>query len=283
MLKNVSKLAGLLLLLVLSFIYTDSVFDGAKKTDPVMKEIISYKNEHDVLGVEPVIEDDEMIIGYAGLVVDEDESYKNMKEEDKFDEEKIVFLESLPKTTISKTYDYYIKQGNPSKKEVAIIFKIDSSNKVDALLSLVAKHDVVINFFVDGAFLEKNVETGFSMVNLSCEIYNLGYNGNYQKSMMSMTNNLIESITLKDSSFCLNDDKNDEAKKICKDKKMHTIIPTMSNPSLSDLKSGLIKGAIIAYDLRDFNLDTFSMVIKTITSKGYKITGLSSVVNEGLK
>lgn len=280
MLKNVSKLAGLLLLLVLSFIYTDSVFDGAKKTDPVMKEIINYKNDHDVLGVEPVIEDDEMIIGYAGLVVDEDESYKNMKEENEFDKDKIVFKESLPKTTISKTYDYYIKQGNPSKKEVAIIFKISSSNKVDDLLKLVAKNDVTINFFVDGVWLEKNVETGFSIVNLSGELYNLGYDGKYQKSMISTTNNLIESITLKDSSFCLIDSKDDAQKKLCKGKKMHTIIPTLDNPSLSELKSGLTKGAIISYDLRDFDLDTFNMVIKSIVSKGYKVTGLSSVVSE---
>ncbi len=282
MLKNASKLAGLLLLLILSFIYTDSVFDSAKKNDPVMKDIISYKNEHDVLGVEPVIQDDEIIIGYSGLVVDEDESYKKMKEEDKFDKDKIVFKESLPKKTISKTYDYYIKQGNPSKKEVAIIFKISSSNKVDDLLKLVAKSNVTINFFIDGAWLEKNVETAFSIVDLYGELYNLGYDGKYQKNMISATNNLIESITLKDSSFCLNESKDDEQKKLCKDKKMHSIMPTINNPSISELKKGLIKGAIIVYDLRDFNLDTFSMVIKSITSKGYKIMGLSSIISENL-
>lgn len=280
MFKSATKLAGLFLLLVLSFIYTDSVFDSAKKSDPVMKNILSYKTKNDTLGVEPIINGDEMVIGYAGLTVNEDASYKNMKDDDKFNQDKLVFDNSLPKTTISKTYDYYIKQGNPSKKNVAIVFKITDSNGVDDLLKQVAKTNVNVNFFVDGSWLEQNVETAFSIVNLNCDIYNLGYNGKYQKNMISNTNNLIESISLKDSNFCLNDNKNDDEKEICKDKKMHTIMPTLSDPSITELKSGLVKGAIITYDVRDFNTNTLSLIIKTITSRGYNITSLSNVINE---
>ena len=110
MFKNASKLAGLLLLLLLSFIYTDKVFDGARNSDPVMKNIKTYKEKNDVLAVEPIIKDDEIILGYSGLIVNEEESYKKMKEDDKFSEEKIVYEDALPKTTISKTYDYYIKR-----------------------------------------------------------------------------------------------------------------------------------------------------------------------------
>ena len=69
MFKNASKLAGLLLLLLLSFIYTDKVFDGARNSDPVMKNIKTYKEKNDVLAVEPIIKDDEIILGYSGLIV----------------------------------------------------------------------------------------------------------------------------------------------------------------------------------------------------------------------
>ncbi len=280
MFKGAAKLAGLFLLLVLSFVYTDSVFDSAKKSDPVMKSIIDYKKSNDTLGVEPVIKDDMMVIGYTGLAVNEDESYKKMKEEDKFDESKIVFDKAFPKTTISKTYDYYIKQGNPAKKEVAIVFRIKNSNGVDELLKRIAETNVTASFFVDGMWLEKNVETAFSIVNLSCGIYNLGYDGIYQKNLISTTNNLIESISLKDSNFCLIEEKDEKAKELCKNKKMHTIIPTINDPTLSELKNGLVKGAIISYDVENFDAKKLSLIVRAIISKGYKITSLSNVVNE---
>lgn len=280
MLKKTSKLAGLFLLLVLSFVYTDKVFSTARKNDPVMKQVIKYKSKKDVLPTEPIITDDEIILGYSGLVVNEKASYNNMKSDDKFSEGKIVYDKKLPDKTISKTYDYYIKQGNPAKEQVSIVFKVTNDTDVDGVLKMVAKNNVKVSFFVDGAWLENNVETAFSMVNLGCEIYNLGYDGKYDKSMMSVTNNLIESISLKDSSFCLNETKDDDSKNMCSKKKMHTITPTIADPSIIKLKENLVKGAIISYDLKTFDASTLSLVMKTITSRGFEVQPLSVVISE---
>lgn len=280
MFKTASKLTSLFLLLVLSFVYTDKVFSSVKENDPIMQDVVSYKQEHDINATEPIINGDELILGYSGIVINKDESYKKMKNEDKFDEKNIVYESVYPKNTISKTYDYYIKQGNPSKKQVALIFKIDDSTNLDKLLSLVAKTNVSVNFFLDGAWLEKNVETAFSMVNLGCEIYNLGYNGEYTKQAISATNNLIESISLKDSLYCLNEEKNDEEKDICKKKKMHSISSTLVDPSFTQLKNGLVKGAIISYDLSNYDIDKFVLSVNSITNRGYNITSLSKVISE---
>lgn len=280
MLKKTSKLAGLFLLLVLSFVYTDKVFSTARKNDPVMKQVIKYKRKKDVLPTEPIITDDEIILGYSGLVVNEKASYNNMKSDDKFSEGKIVYDKKLPDKTISKTYDYYIKQGNPAKEQVSIVFKVTNDTDVDGVLKMIAKNNVKASFFVDGAWLENNVETAFSMVNLGCEIYNLGYDGKYDKSMMSVTNNLIESISLKDSSFCLNETKDDDSKNMCSKKKMHTITPTIADPSIIKLKENLVKGAIISYDLKTFDASTLSLVMKTITSRGFEVQPLSVVISE---
>ncbi len=280
MLKKTSKLAGLFLLLVLSFVYTDKVFSTARNNDPVMKQVIKYKSKKDVLPTEPVITDDEIILGYSGLVVNEKASYNNMKSDDKFSEEKIVYDKKLPDKTISKTYDYYIKQGNPAKEQVSIVFKVTNDTDVDEVLKMVAKNNVKVSFFVDGAWLENNVETAFSMVNLGCEIYNLGYDGKYDKSMISVTNNLIESISLKDSNFCLNENKDDDSKNTCSKKKMHTITPTIADPSIIKLKENLVKGAIISYDLKTFDASTLSLVMKTITSRGFEVQPLSVVISE---
>lgn len=279
MFKNTIKLVSLFLLLLLSFIYTDKVFNEARSNDPLMKEVISYKRAHDVKPVEPKIKDDEMILGMSGLIINEEKSYKNMKEDDSFNKQKLVYDKTKPNTSITKTYDYYITNGI-SKNMVSIIFKVNNSTNVSELLSLLAKTNVTVNFFIEGSYLEKNVETAFSMVNLNSEIYNLGYDNKYSKSMISVTNNLIESITLKDSLFCLNSAKNDDYKDICASKKMLTISPTLVNPSITDLKKNLSKGVMIVYDLDEFDTSKFNFIINVIESRGYKIKGLSKLINE---
>lgn len=279
MFKNTIKLFSLFLLLLLSFIYTDKVFNEARGNDPLMKEVISYKKAHDVKPVEPKIKDDEMILGMSGLIINEEKSYKNMKEDDTFNKQKLVYDKKNPNTSITKTYDYYITNGI-SKNMVSIIFKVNNSTNVSELLSLLAKTDVTVNFFIDGSYLEKNVETAFSMVNLNSEIYNLGYDNKYSKKMISVTNNLIESITLKDSLFCLNEVKNDNYKDICASKKMLTLSPKLVNPSITDLKKDLSKGVMIVYDLDEFDTSKFNFIISVIESRGYKIKGLSKLINE---
>lgn len=279
MFKNTIKLVSLFLLLLLSFIYTDKVFNEARSNDPLMKEVISYKRAHDVKPVEPKIKDDEMILGMSGLIINKEKSYKNMKEDDSFNKQKLVYDKTKPNTSITKTYDYYITNGI-SKNMVSIIFKVNNSTNVSELLSLLAKTNVTVNFFIEGSYLEKNVETAFSMVNLNSEIYNLGYDNKYSKSMISVTNNLIESITLKDSLFCLNSAKNDDYKNICASKKMLTISPTLVNPSITDLKKNLSKGVMIVYDLDEFDTSKFNFIINVIESRGYKIKGLSKLINE---
>lgn len=279
MFKNTIKLVSLFLLLLLSFIYTDKVFNEARSNDPLMKEVISYKRAHDVKPVEPKIKDDEMILGMSGLIINKEKSYKNMKEDDSFNKQKLVYDKTKPNTSITKTYDYYITNGI-SKNMVSIIFKVNNSTNVSELLSILAKTNVTVNFFIDGSYLEKNVETAFSMVNLNSEIYNLGYDNKYSKSMISVTNNLIESITLKDSLFCLNSAKNDDYKDICASKKMLTISPTLVNPSITDLKKNLSKGVMIVYDLDEFDTSKFNFIINVIESRGYKIKGLSKLINE---
>lgn len=279
MFKNTIKLFSLFLLLLLSFIYTDKVFNEARGNDPLMKEVISYKKAYDVKPVEPKIKDDEMILGMSGLIINEEKSYKNMKEDDTFNKQKLVYDKKNPNTSITKTYDYYITNGI-SKNMVSIIFKVNNSTNVSELLSILAKTNVTVNFFIDGSYLEKNVETAFSMVNLNSEIYNLGYDNKYSKSMISVTNNLIESITLKDSLFCLNEVKNDNYKDICASKKMLTLSPKLVNPSITDLKKDLSKGVMIVYDLDEFDTSKFSFIINVIESRGYKIKGLSKLINE---
>ena len=278
MFKNTVKLIGILFLLVFSFVYTEKVFKTAKDNNEVMKEVIKYKKENDIEPKEPIIKNNEIILGYSGLIIDKEESYKNMN--DKFDKDKLIYKDKLPNTTITKNYNYYIKQGNLSNKSVAIIFKVKNNNNIDEFLSTISNLNVKLNFFVDGTWLFDNIEKAFDIVNSGHEIYNLGYDGKYNKNTISRTNNLIESITLKDSKYCLNEEKKDEEKEVCSNKKMLSLLPTLIEPSILELKHNLVKGAIVSYDLDNFDNSKFNLIIKTITSRGYEVKSLNSVINE---
>lgn len=281
MFKKTIKLAGLLMLLLLSFIYTDRVFSSARESDPIMLEVVNYKKKKDVMPIEPTINGDEIILGTSGIIVDAKKSYNNMKDNDKFDEEKIVYENKTPKETITNTYKYYIKKGNSSKKRVAIIFKIrDDQKNYSNLLTTLNKKEIKVSFFVDGTWLSNNADTAFKIVNQGYELYNLGYNGVYDKKMVSVTNNLIESITLKNSNLCLNDNKDEDSKKVCDKKRMHTLVSTLNSPSISELKEGLSPGAIISYDASEFDISSIGIIINTITSRGYEIESLSSIIKE---
>jgi hypothetical protein len=86
MIKTPLKLLSLFLLLIISFIYTSKVTESALESDPVMKSIEKYKIKNDIEPVEPIIKENEMILGYSGLIIDKKASYKNMKEFNVFDE-----------------------------------------------------------------------------------------------------------------------------------------------------------------------------------------------------
>ena len=61
---------------------------------------------------------------------------------------------------------------------------------------------------------------------------------------------------------------------------MLTISPTLVNPSITDLKKDLSKGVMIVYDLDEFDTSKFNFIISVIESRGYKIKGLSKLINE---
>ena len=61
---------------------------------------------------------------------------------------------------------------------------------------------------------------------------------------------------------------------------MLTILPTMVNPSILELRQNLVKGAIISYDLDTFDNSKINIILKTITSRGYMVKALNDVINE---
>ena len=105
MFKSTLKLLGIVILLLVSFIYTDKVTRAAKDNDSLMSEVINYKKKNDVKPVEPIINGDEAILGYSGVSIDKEKSYKQMKKINKFLKEQIVYNNKMTNNTISDIYN----------------------------------------------------------------------------------------------------------------------------------------------------------------------------------
>lgn len=280
MFKNTIKLLSLFLLLIFSFIYTDKVFDEARKNDPLMKKVMNYKKKTDGNVIEPIIRDDEIILGMSGLVVDAELSYKKMKTDDKFNKKNVVYKKKLPDNSITKDNKYYITKGNGKNKKVSIILKVSNKTNINFVKSVILNSNYNLSFFIDSNFINDNLNLVYQIIDKGYEVYNYGINGAYDKNSLSKYNKLIESMSLKKAVYCLNEEKNKESKNACDLKKMYSIKPNIIDPDLGSLKRKISSGSIVSYDLDYFSLNDLLLSFKTITSRGYEIESLSTLLTE---
>lgn len=280
MFKSTIKLLSLLLLLIFSFIYTDKVFDEARKNDPLMKQVINYKKKNDKNVIEPTIKDDEIILGMSGLVVDEELSYKKMKSDDSFSKKNIVYKKKLPDNSITKDNKYYITKGNSKNKKVSIILKVSNKTNINFVKSVILNSNYNLSFFIDGNFINDNLNLVYQIIDKGYEVYNYGINGAYDGKNISKYNKLIESMSLKKVLYCLNEKKNEESKEACDSKKMYSIKPNIIEPNFSSLKKEISSGSIISYDMDYLSLNDLLLSFKVITSRGYEIEKLSTLLTE---
>ena len=280
MFKNTIKLLSLLLLLIFSFIYTDKVFDEARKNDPLMHQVMNYKKKNDKNVIEPTIKDDEIILGMSGLIVDAELSYKKMKSNDSFNKKNIVYKKKLPDNSITKNNKYYITKGNSKNKKVSIILKVSYKTNTNLIKSVISSSNYNLVFFIDSNFINDNLDLVYQVIDKGYEVYNYGLNGVYDSKNISKYNKLIESMSLKKAVYCLNEEKNEESKKVCDSKKMYSIKPNIIEPDLSSLKKEISSGSIISYDLDSLSLNDLLISFKAITSRGYEIEKLSTLLTE---
>ncbi len=280
MFKNTIKLLSLFLLLIFSFIYTDKVFDEARKNDPLMKKVMNYKKKNDGNVIEPIIKDDEIILGMSGLVVDAELSYKKMKSDDKFNKKNVVYKKKLPDNSITKDNKYYITKGNGKNKKVSIILKVSNKTNINFVKSVILNSNYNLSFFIDSNFINDNLNLVYQIIDKGYEVYNYGINGAYDGKNISKYNKLIESMSLKKVLYCLNEKKNEESKEACDSKKMYSIKPNIIEPDFSSLKKEISSGSIISYDMDYLSINDLLLSFKVITSRGYEIEKLSTLLTE---
>ena len=270
MLKKIFKISAVLLLVGFSFFYTEKVTLIARNSDPIMRAIKKEESNKKVSNVNPVINNDEYIMGINGCEIDVDKSYSKMRGVGEFKEELIVMKETSNDKDLT---DKYVIGGNNKEKKVSLIFIVNKD--IDSnLTNYINDKNLKVNYFIDGKYLEENMIT-VKFLSENSNIYYLGENEEYSDENMLYHNNLISMNGSNEPKYCFTSDKDNNTLKLCNDYDMVTI---KSDNIYKRIKDKLNNGVIFAID--SDNIDEIKVSINYILSKGYNIISLEDLLSE---
>ena len=256
--KKYGKYILFSLLVLLSFYTTNKTANLVRNQDPILKEIrnISLEKKEDF--VNAVIEDDYIIPGMYGSVVDELKSLSKMKEQDVFNNLYLVSQPIKPDISLSDNLDKIIIKGNSKKQQVSFVIDENSSKKIkDYLVKNSIKASLLItkdNFSKDSYF--EQINNDFK---------------NYKELDKTLKKNKIN------TNICVLDNNNSNLK-FCKSKKKYLVKPEifLDKTNIIEAKEALSSGSIIY--IKDATY--LDCLVEYIKSKDLKILTLSQLISE---
>lgn len=283
--KKFFQLLGFVTLCIFSFYYTEKTVSMVKEYDDIMVKIKEYNKEYKENKIDAKIDDDTIIPGLAGKEIDINKSYSKMRKYGKYDQKLLVYKNVLPDISIKDNYDKYIISGNKEKKEVSIVFKVDTYTNLKELLNILNRYDINVNFFIDGLWLEKNGDFLLSLIDEGHYIGNLSYNEDYKDSSFAWINTILKRIAKQNINFCYASKRNKEQIEICSLNDNYTIMPITINKEkpFSDVKSKIQNGSIITFDINDSLLLQLPNIIEYIKSRDLQIVTLDKIIDETSK
>lgn len=281
--KKIFEGIGLFSLICFSFFYTNKVSTVIKENDDILKQIEQIKEQYKNEPIDAIIENDTIIPGLYGSEIDVKKSYNKMKKLNEFNSNLLIYKKIKPNISVKSVYDKYIINGNKNKKEVSLLFLIDSNDKVNDLINILNNYKIKGTFYTDGIWFENNNQKVIDLINEGHIIGNLGYNFNYNVDGISWMNTIVTKIANQKNTYCYNVD-NIEYLKICSNNNSYTIRPSIiiNDNLLIEIKNNIQNGSIIAIDLNEYTLKQLSLAIEFINSKGLNIVNIEKLLNEEL-
>ena len=175
--KKIKLYLSLILLLVISFYAINKTTVNMKNNNPLMLKIKEKEYKYKVNATDAIIKDDTIIPGLIGIDIDYEASYNEMKKYGTYNEALTVMKEIKPTISVDDNYDKYIISGNKSKKEVALIFKINKDTNPNSIIDIIKEKNIKATFFIDGTYLEENINVIRRITNQELEI--LSYNNEF--------------------------------------------------------------------------------------------------------
>ena len=275
--KKILKLFGLITLICFSFFYTEKVIYVVSEQDPLKIEINEAADSYKISPNEAIIEEDTIIPGSNGRVVNIEKSYKKMRKSNIFNNNLLVYDILYPEYILSNNLDKYVIRGNINKKEISILFIINSDNNLNKIINILDSKKIIANLFIEYNYLNSNINEIRKYIN-----HNLySYQEEYSYDTLIISNNIIKRIANNNPFYCLSKEKNKNNLNICSYSNMNTIIPTFEG-NLNNVKMNLKNGSIILFDTSINSVNELSYIIDFIVGKGYDIVKLDDLLDENM-
>lgn len=281
MIKKYIRIIAILLLATFSFYYTNKSVELIRNQDPIMKKIKTTEEKYSIEAVNAIIEENTIIPGIMGKEIDYTKTYNKMKQYGSYNEVLTTLKEVKPTISVEDYYDKFIVSGNPQKKSVALVFKVEKTSPM-TIVKILNSKNVSATFFIDGYYLENNYDEISSMTNHQLEL--LSYKSDYDELYFSSSKDYLESITKKTLKYCYADYDKEEVINLCQKLNMHTVLPTIKINSniYQEVKNKLTNSAIIFIPITSQSEKELPTTIEYIKSRGYKITTLESLISESV-
>lgn len=282
--KKLFETIGLISLVFFSFFYTEKITNVIKENDDILNEIKQISHQYKIEPINAIINNNTIIPGINGCEIDINKSYKKMKKINSFNSNLLVYKVIKPKISVNKKYDKYIISGNKEKKEVSLLFIVESNTNIDSIVNILDEYGVSAVFFTDGIWFENNNEKIIELIENNFIIGNLGYNYQYNVTGVSWMNTIVTKIGNQNQTYCYTEMENEELLNICQNNKSYTIIPsiiTKDNP-LIEIKQNLNNGSIIKLDINNKTISQLPLIIEYINSKDLDIVNIKELLNEEL-
>ncbi len=282
--KKLFETIGLISLVFFSFFYTEKITNVIKENDDILNEIKQISHQYKIEPINAIINNNTIIPGINGCEIDINKSYKKMKKINSFNSNLLVYKVIKPKISVNKKYDKYIISGNKEKKEVSLLFIVESNTNIDSIVNILDEYGVSAVFFTDGNWFENNNEKIIELIENNFIIGNLGYNYQYNVTGVSWMNTIVTKIGNQNQTYCYTEMENEELLNICQNNKSYTIIPsiiTKDNP-LIEIKQNLNNGSIIKLDINNKTISQLPLIIEYINSKDLDIVNIKELLNEEL-
>ena len=280
--KKFFRLVGIVTLMVGSFVYTEKVATTAKLSDELLIEIKSKKDGYKENAIEPIIKEDTIIPGVNGKEVDVEKSYEAMSKIGYFDDKLLVYKPLKVENTLDKNKDKYVINGNNTKMDVTLLFKVDSKDDITYIIDELNQRSIKATFFIDSTYLEKHHNQIIKLVQEGNTIGNLSNNEDYKDSDFVWMKTILTNIKPQIYNYCYTEKPNKEILRICKIQDSVTIKPSIiikNNPFLN-IKKELLPGAIISVYVNTSLKKELNIILNYITSKGYSIKPLEELLKE---
>ncbi len=280
--KKVWQASGVIFLFLFSLYYTEKVVDVLRDSDPIMKTIKKEEHKYYEEAVDAILTDNSIIPGAKGSKVDVNESYKKMKRYGSYKESLLVFEEIAPSVSVDDYYDKYVERGSGLESNVSLVFKVERTDNIDSILTILETNSEKATFFVDGLWLENNQALVSNMTSLGHEVEVMHYNGTYDEAYFTSALQILQSITTKNKNYCYAEYDKKEVLELCSKIGLHTIIPTIQvkNKPYMEIKKKVSDGSIISMKIDTNTEAELEMVLKYLNQKGYSLTSLDHLLTE---